>query len=208
MNDSTRVMRRPRRARPTTARTAAAAIAAAVLGLSSAACSGGSPSSASSASASTTGSARSPSAIAYSACVRSHGVTNFPDPDSSGQVPKGDAQHFGVSTSQLQAAQSACQALYPDSDGSLDQQAQECMSTGNCPQALVQQILTVEQKFAACMRSHGVPDWPDPSIDAEGRPIFAMSDVPGRNRSYWRTPQITAKVDACQRQAPSPVPFG
>ena len=33
-----------------------------------------------------------PSAVAYSACIRSHGVPNFPDPDSSGQVPKADPQ--------------------------------------------------------------------------------------------------------------------
>jgi hypothetical protein len=29
--------------------------------------------------------------------------------------------------------------------------------------------------YSACMRSHGVPNWPDPSIDSQGRPVFAIS---------------------------------
>jgi hypothetical protein len=43
--------------------------------------------------------------------MRSHGVPNFPDPPNGGAVPKGSAQQFGVSSSQLQARQTACQQL-------------------------------------------------------------------------------------------------
>jgi hypothetical protein len=136
--------------------------------------------------------------------MRSHGLPHFPDPDSNGQLPKGDAQQLGVGTAQLQAAQTACQNLYPDNG--FQQQTQQCMLTGNCPQALVQQILTVERNHAQCMRSLGVSDWPDPAIDSEGRPVFPLSSVPGRDRNYWRSPQIAAKDDECQRRAPSPVP--
>ena len=92
MNDSTRIMRRPWRARPPTARTAAAIIATAALALLAAACSGGSRSAAGSGGSNAGGSSSSPSAVAYSACIRSHGVPTFPDPDSSGQVPKADPQ--------------------------------------------------------------------------------------------------------------------
>src|ERR1700683_3556785 len=120
MNHRTRVMRRPRRAWPPSApRTATAVIATVVLVLL-AACSG-SPSSTGSGGLSAGGSAGSPSAIAYSACMRSQGVPNYPDPDSSGQLPKGDAQQFGVSTSRYQAAQQACQHLLPTGE-SLHQQ--------------------------------------------------------------------------------------
>src|SRR6266567_3514875 len=59
------------------------------------------------------GSSSSPSAVAFSACVRSHGVPNFPDPDSSGGIPKETSQQLGVSSSQYQAAAQACGHLLP-----------------------------------------------------------------------------------------------
>jgi hypothetical protein len=204
MNDSTRVTRRPRRAWPPTARTAAATVAAAVLALVVAACSSSSPSSAGSGGSPHAGGvSSSPSAVAYSSCMRSHGVPNFPDPQSNGDPPKVDAQRLGVSTSQLQAAQQACQPLLP-AGGSLDQQTEQCMSTGNCPPALVQQILTAERKFAQCMRSHGVPKYPDPTIDSQGRPIFVFSI--SKNGFDPHEPQIMTKEDECQRLAPAPEP--
>jgi hypothetical protein len=208
MNDSTRVLRRPRRAWPPAARTAAAVIATAALALlaacsgsSSSTGSGGSPNAAGATSAG--GSTASPSAVAYSDCVRSHGVPNFPDPDPrTGGIPKGNAQQFGVSSSQLQTAQSACQHLLP-STGSLQQQAQQCFTAGDCPQVLVQQILTAERKFARCMRSHGVPNWPDPSLDSEGRPIFNLVPV-GITHSEVHSPPISTKMIECQRLDPAP----
>jgi hypothetical protein len=183
----------------------AAIIATAVLALLAAACSGGSRSSAGSGGAPNAGgSSSSPSAVAYSACMRSHGVPNYPDPDSSGQLPKTSAQRLGVSTSQLQGAQQACQHLLPNAGGSLEQQTEQCISTSNCPQALVQQILTAERKFAQCMRSHGVPKYPDPTIDSEGRPIFVFSI--SKDGFDPHEPQIMTKEDECQRVAPAPEP--
>jgi hypothetical protein len=120
------------------------------------------------------GSTDSPSAVANSACIRSHGVPNFPDPDSSGQFPKTSAQLLGVSSSQLQSAEQACQHLYPN-NGSFQQRKDRCFSTGDCPQSVVQQILTAARRFADCMRSQGVRSWPDPTLDSQGRPVFAVS---------------------------------
>jgi hypothetical protein len=188
----------------------AAVVVLTILAVLTAGCRGDSGSSAGSRGTPGAGSSTgSPSAVAYSACMRSHGVPNFPDPDpdSGGQVPKGDAQSFGVGTAQFQAAQTSCQPVYPN-DGSFEQQTQQCMLTGDCPQTLVQQILTAERRFAGCMRSHGVADWPDPAMDSMGRPVFPLSNVAGRDRGYWRSPPITSKTDECQREAPSPVPVG
>ena len=94
-------------------------IATAALALVTAACSGSPSSAGSGGSPHAGGSGTSPSAVAYSTCMRSHGVPNFPDPDSNGQVPKADPQLLGVSNSQLQAAQRTCQHLYPTSGGTL-----------------------------------------------------------------------------------------
>jgi hypothetical protein len=115
------------------------------------------------------GSSTSASAVAYSACMRNHGVRHFPDPQRSGQVPKGDAQQFGVSTSQYQAAERACQHLIPNTgDTAQQQQELQCAQTGNCPQAVVQQWMSGLRDLARCLRTHREPHWPDPIITSLG----------------------------------------
>jgi hypothetical protein len=174
-----------------------AIIAAAALVLLAAACSA-SPSPSGSGGSSAGGSAGSPSAIGYSACMRSHGVPNFPDPDSSGQLPKGDAQQFGVGASQYQAAQQACQHLLP-AGGSLHQQEYQCMQDSDCPPALVQQMLTADRQLARCMRSHGVPNFPDPTTDSNG-PVFNITNA-GISDAASHTSQFEAELDQCARVA-------
>jgi hypothetical protein len=109
--------------------------------------------------------------------MRSHGVPNFPDPDSYGNLPKADAGRLGVSGSQLQAAQQGCRHLLPNNGGAAIDAAsvQQCMMADDCPRALVRQVLDDERSFAQCMRAHQVPNWPDPSIDGQGRPVFVIS---------------------------------
>ena len=193
MNDSIRVMRRPRRAWRRAARTAAAIIAAFGLALLAAAC-GGSPSSTGSGGPSNArGSASSQSAVAYSRCMRSRAVPNFPDPSSGGGVPKETAQQLGVSGSQLQAAQNACQHLLPNT-GNIDDN----------PAALHQwwnQML----HFSRCMHSHGVPNWPDPSPYPQDpvRPTFNLHaagigfHLGAQPGNIVNSPQIEAKVRQC-----------
>jgi hypothetical protein len=200
MNHYIRVVRRLRRAWPPTERTAAAIIVAAVLVLLAAACSGSPSSAGLGGSSNAGGSTNSPSAVGYSHCMRSHGVLSYPDPNSSGTLPKVSAQRLGVSTSQLQAAQSACQQLLPNTGGSFDQQVRQCYLAGNCPQALVQQMLTVGRKFARCMRNHGVPNWSDPTLDSQGRPFFNLSSQ-GITRSESHSAQMRAKGEECSRVA-------
>jgi hypothetical protein len=130
--------------------------------------------------------------------MRSHGVPNFPDPDSSGHLPKGDARQFGVSSSRLEAAQRACQRMLPNTGGSFQQQTQDCFEAGDCPQALVQRILNVQRKYARCMRSHGVPNWPDPTIDSQGRPFFDVSKA-GISEADTRSSQWTSSDRDCER---------
>lgn len=173
MRHSTRILRRSRRAWPRPARTVAAVIATAALALL-AACGGGPSSAGSGGSPNAGGAATSPSAVAYSACMRSHGVPNYPDPSGDGSLPKGNAQAFGVSSSQFQAAQRACQDVYPAST------LAECQGTGDCSPAARQALLSRMRDFATCMRAHGISSWPDPTVDSQGRPGFRGpgADVP------------------------------
>jgi hypothetical protein len=133
--------------------------------------------------------------------MRSHGVPKYPDPGSGGQLPKGGAQAFGVSDSQFQAAQRTCQHLLP-TGGSFDEQTRECIQAGNCPPALVQQMLTDDRKFAQCVRSHGVPNWPDPTLDSNGAPVFRISAA-GITRSQTRSSPMENKIMACLNTDPA-----
>jgi hypothetical protein len=155
-----------------------------------------------------TGGSASSQLVAYSQCMRSHGVPNFPDP--TGAVPpKGGARQFGVSSSQLQAAETACQHLLPTSE-SFQQQVQQCETTGDCPQAVVHQALTIMRQYAQCMRSHGVPNFPDPTVGSGGRPVFDVSGA-GLSYQFTHSPQFASKDAVCERlvggSAGVPVPL-
>lgn len=179
-------------------RASAAAVAATGLVLLAAAC-GGSPVSASGGRSlpDPGASADSSSPVAYSHCMRSHGVPKYPDPSSGGVVPKGGAQQFGVSSSVFSTAQQACQHLLRA--GSFRQQARECLNAGDCSPAMVQQMLTSDRAFAHCMRSHGISYWPDPVVDSQGRPVFNLVPV---NISD-RLPSVSAGIAECQRLDPA-----
>lgn len=117
MNDSIRVIRRSRRAWPRTARTAVAVVATTSLALLAAACaspsSNGLSGSSNEAVAANIQSTSPQQALAYSRCMRSHGVPNFPDPDSSGN-PLASTKQIGASNPRFDAAQEACRRLLPN----------------------------------------------------------------------------------------------
>jgi hypothetical protein len=187
------------------ARIATAIIATAALALLVAAC-GGSPSSTGAGGSPNAGDASSsPSAVAYSDCMRSHGVPNYPDP-SDGQLPKGDAQAFGVSSSVFSAAQSTCHSLLPNA-GSFQEQASQCTLSGDCPPSVVQQMMATDLKFAQCMRSHGVPNWPDPTVGSTGQPTFVLTKV-GITHTQTHSAPMDNEITECQRLEGATLTFG
>ena len=130
------------------------AVSLAVTGVLAAGCSGGSAgpgvaggaSAPASASATVSGEAE---ALEYTACMRSHGVPNFPDPTvQNGSVGFSITAGDGVdqNSPQYQSARQACASLRGGGTAN--------SGSGN---------LAKELKFAQCMRSHGVPDFPDPN---------------------------------------------
>jgi hypothetical protein len=161
----------------------AAAIMAAVLGL--AACGGGSGGS-SNVGRSTSSQPTSAELVAYSRCVRSHGVPSFPDPDSSGNLPAG-AKDIMRTSPQFPAASTACQHLLPN--GGQPTQAER--------QQQLQQEWSQYRQFAQCMRNQGVPSFPDPTADPPHpeRPKFNLSAA-----GIGPTPQIVARAQECQSQ--------
>jgi hypothetical protein len=146
------------------------------------------------------GSPSSPSAVAYSACMRSHAVPNFPDPTNSGQVPKADAQQLGVSGSQLQAAQQACAHLIPPTGSTAErQQETQCAMAGDCSQAVVHRWMSGLRTLAQCLRSHGEPTWPDPIIASLGGHPAAPHFPYDQAGIDHHSSQVLAKVDECVR---------
>jgi hypothetical protein len=116
--------------------------------------------------------------------MRSHSVSNFPDPNSSGGIPKETPYQLGVSSFQLQAAQRACVHLFPNGPGSRP------------TRAALQQSWSDMRTFARCMRSHGVANWPDPTPypPHPGRPTFNVQAVGIDPKS----PQIGTKIHECE----------
>ena len=148
---------------------------------------------------STAGGSANAQLVAFSRCVRSHGVPDFPDPQAGASNAKSpSAQQLRVSSSQLSAAEHACQRLLPV--GTDDQ----------FPSAEVPLLLRGMLPFARCMRSHGVPNFPDPAVDSEGRPIFPLS-THGISLNYSHSQRFNTVLGKCQYLVPRQlggIPFG
>ena len=85
--------------------------------------------------------------VAYSTCMRVHGVTSFPDPSSKGAIHLGGG--IDPTTPTFEAAQNACHKLSPK--GGPPTPAQQALE--------LQELLA----FSRCMRTHGIADFPDPT---------------------------------------------
>jgi len=180
--------RRRRRARLRRVQRAAAVSATAGLALLAAAC-GDSPASSSGASnAGGSTNSRSPTSqpLAFSHCMRSRGVSKFPDPNSSGVWAKSQVE-LAAGNPRFQAATQACGHLLPNG------------GPGVPPSPAVVQLIRSDMlKFARCMRSRGVPNWPDLTLD-RGRPIFDPEAVGIDPNS----PQISTKMHDCEHVFPA-----
>ncbi len=171
----------PRRRGPRRARAASVITVIAAAALLAAACSGSPSSTGSGGSPTAGGSANSSSAVAYSRCVRAHGVPNFPDPDSNGQIPKEAAVRAlrEVSDSRAKAATHACANLNPAGQGSPTLTAQE-----------QQDYL----KAAACMRSHGITSFPDPTFPGGHVNLSIPSSIDTKSRLFTQAAQTCTKL--------------
>jgi hypothetical protein len=133
-------------------------------------------------------------AVAYSACMRSHGVANFPDPKISTHG-NGVSVAIGVTPAitgnpHFKSAQQACNKLLPG---------------GGPGSGSNHQITPSEQaqylKAAACIRSHGVPNFPDPTFSSGGVHLAHQ----GLNES---SPAFKAAVHDCESLIPGGVHGG
>lgn len=89
--------------------------------------------------------------LAYSRCMRSNGVPKFPDPKGSGNSAQISLSGTGVdrNSPQFKTAQKACSKY---------------RVTGPPPNANGPVDPAKVGPWAACVRSHGVPNFPDPKV--------------------------------------------
>jgi hypothetical protein len=121
----------------------------------------------------------------YVSCLRAHGVTNLPivSGNNSGVRIQVNAQTSGP---QFQQAAAACR--------------------NDLPHGTVQPNITTAQQqdylqAAACMRSHGITNFPDPVISG---PNVHFPIPPGVNIN---APQVVQAIQICRKLIPPGLPY-
>jgi hypothetical protein len=89
--------------------------------------------------------------VAFSVCMRSHGVPNFPDPTGGGGIHL-DGTNINPASPSFLAAREICRKKLPGGGPG-------AVSAAEKARFKVQLVAA-----AACMRSHGVTGFPDPFI--------------------------------------------
>jgi hypothetical protein len=121
--------------------------------------------------------------VKFAQCMREHGI-DMPDPEP-GNSGNADRMPDGVDPQKVDAAMQQCKQYMPNG--------------GEPPKADPQQV-EHQLEFAKCMRTNGVPDFPDP--DANG----AIQIKPGAGGQLGldpSDPKFQAAQKACARYQPA-----
>jgi hypothetical protein len=94
--------------------------------------------------------------VNFSKCMRTHGVTNFPDPSAGGGIQLSSSSGINSFSPAFKAAQSHCRKLLPGGGP----------PTGPPTAQAERQALETSE----CMRKHGVSGFPDPTLKAPTNP--------------------------------------
>lgn len=133
-------------------------------------------------------------ALAFIACMRTHGEPNMPEPSfskngRSASIDINAGSGIDPNSPRFLGATKACEHLLPNKG---------VPSAG-------QTITPADQadylKGAACMRSHGIADFPDPSFRDNG--VSFTTTVPINANS----PQYEKALAICQKLIPAGLPY-
>jgi len=114
--------------------------------------------------------------------MRSHGITDFPDPAADGglRLETHPGSDIDPNNPRYKAADNACKSLLPP------------------PQAPPKGLKAANLKYAKCMRSHGISDFPDPKPDG----TLQIQATPGSDLDP-NNPLFKTADDACKKYAPN-----
>jgi hypothetical protein len=118
----------------------------------------------------------------FSACMRKHGVTNFPDPNGQGVITIHSGEGIDPGSPAFRSARTACDKLLPNG--------------GQPTPAQIAQRQQEMLAFSACMRAHGLKDFPDPSNGGLQIQAHPGSDLSPDNPTFQKAQQ------ACQKYLP------
>ena len=109
-----------------------------------------------------------PTGVAFATCMRSHGVPNFPDPGPNGI----DLEGIDTQTPAFRSAHQACTPLQPadSASGSAASENERLAAINN----------------AKCMRSHGLPSFPDPKFLASGGNSVSLHGIDTQSSGFKR----------------------
>lgn len=124
----------------------------------------------------------------FSSCMRKHGVTNFPDPNSDGVITIHSGMGIDPGSPSFRSARTTCAKLLPNGGQPTPAQIAERQ----------RQMLA----FSTCMRAHGLKDFPDPSNGGLRIQVHPGSDLDPNNPTFKRAQQ------ACQKYIPFKTPPG
>ncbi|HWF15516.1 MAG TPA: hypothetical protein VG244_04990 [Acidimicrobiales bacterium] len=127
--------------------------------------------------------------LAFSQCMRAHGVTNFPDPDSQGKliIQGGPNSSTGLdpSSATFKAANQKCQSKLPKPTP-----AQQAQAYSNA------------LKMSQCMRAHGIKDFPDPQASSGGAIKISGGGPNSSSDLNPNNPLFQAAQKICMPNAP------
>ncbi len=120
--------------------------------------------------------------------MRSHGIPNWPDPTGGGAFDKSKLRQLGLSVSRVRALEEGpCNHLL----------------NGGASQTYT--ITPADRadylKAAACMRSHGFPDFPDPTFQNNN----VQTDIPSSINQD--SSQFKSAAATCTKLIPAGLPY-
>jgi hypothetical protein len=131
-------------------------------------------------SAGSAGSATFRANLAFAHCMQTHGVPDFPEPANSSESFHVSGRPNGKLTGSLAQASDVCEHLLPRG------------STTTGGSSVTQAQLDLALKIVQCLRTHGAPDFPDPTV-VNGSLHFSV-DI--------QSAQLQAPLNACRSLIP------
>jgi hypothetical protein len=136
-------------------------------------------------------------ALAFSNCMRSHGVSNFPDPGSSGggvQIQIGPSSGVNPQAPAFQSAQRSCRHLLPNRGRPSVRASAQARAN----------LLHISE----CMRAHGITGFPDPQTGSPPSSPAGYSAVLGTPGGFIAIPSSINPQSPAFRQAATACNFG
>jgi hypothetical protein len=142
-----------------------------------------------------TGQSKFAGAFAFAQCMRSHGVSNFPDPKVSGNSIEilGANSGINLQSPAYQSAQTSCKHLLPGGGPGSGPPSAQARA----------QLLQISE----CMRRHGISSFPDPQTGSPPNPA-GYSAIIGHGGYFLAVPSSIDTKSPAFMQAATACKFG